>query len=573
MNSSQRFRARVILASMAAAAVLLAASLYSTDVIHGLSYAAKAEAQYARPSYGLFDRGNIYFTSKDGTKTTAASVGTGYLVYMNPRLLSDPASVYGALSQFLALDKSRFLALAARKDQSYEIVADRVDASAAASVRGLGIRGVAEAPEAWRSYPGGSLAAHAVGLVAEDASSSRETGKYGLESYYDSVLSRPDTGPEADLFAGLFAGIKGAVFGSDSSKEGDLATSIEPTVETYLEKVLAETDAIWHPDEIGGIIMDPNTGAIVGMGSLPTFDPNHPEAAASPGVFANPLVEHVYEMGSIMKPLTLAAAFDSGAVTPDSTYDDTGCLRLAGYKVCNYDYRPRGPGTTMQTLLSESLNVGAATIAMETGSTTMYRYFKSFGLTERSGIDLPDEALPITDNLKRGADIDLATAAFGQGIAVSPIEMARALSVVANGGYLVTPHVGSAVDYEDGSVKRVDPPRVGPVISAKTDEEVKKMLVTVVDKAFRPGTISETNYSIAAKTGTAEIADPVHGGYYSNRYLHSFFGFFPAYSPRFLVFLYQVYPKGAEYASETLTKPFDELATFLINYYGIPPDR
>ena len=151
--------------------------------------------------------------------------------------------------------------------------------------------------------------------------------------------------------------------------------------------------------------------------------------------------------------------------------------------------------------------------------------------------------------------------------------MARALSVVANGGYVVTPHLVKEIDYTDGSVKKADYPKTGPVLKPETVQAVKDMLVKVVDISLANGAIKKDHYTMAAKTGTAEMADLVHGGYYSDRYLHSFFGFFPAYSPKFIVFLYQVYPKGAQYASETLTKPYDELATFLINYYDIQPDR
>ena len=236
----------------------------------------------------------------------------------------------------------------------------------------------------------------------------------------------------------------------------------------------------------------------------------------------------------------------------------------------------------MQQILSQSLNIGAATIALKIehifGAGTMFKYFSSYGLGEKTGIDAPNEATGIINNLKPGSDtrdINIATAAYGQGIAVSPVAMARALSILANGGYLVTPHLVKEIDYSEGTVKTIGTPKSGPVLSKQTVDEVTAMLVKVVD-----GTIAAAhpdiywkNYSIAAKTGTAQIPDPVNGGYYKDRYLHSFFGYFPAYNPKFLVFLYQVYPKGAEYASATLTDPFSQLAKFLINYYDISPDR
>ncbi len=203
----------------------------------------------------------------------------------------------------------------------------------------------------------------------------------------------------------------------------------------------------------------------------------------------------------------------------------------------------------------------------------MYSYFSSYGIGFKSGIDLPNEASGLVGNLKNPKDIDVATASYGQGIALSPIQMTRALSVLANGGYLITPRLVTKVEYDDGTSKTIDAVRTGPFLKKQTVEDVTTMLVTVVDTALKQGAIKREHYTVAAKTGTAQIADHVNGGYYSDRYLHSFFGYFPAYNPKFIVFLYQVYPKGAKYASETLTSPFDEIAGFLLDYYNIPPDR
>ncbi len=171
--------------------------------------------------------------------------------------------------------------------------------------------------------------------------------------------------------------------------------------------------------------------------------------------------------------------------------------------------------------------------------------------------------------------MEVATAAYGQGIAVSPVNMARALSVLANGGYVVTPHLVKEIDYADGTVKKIAPEKTGPVLKKQTTDEVTGMLIKVVDEEIAKAhpDIHFVHYSVAAKTGTAQIADHVNGGYYPDRYLHSFFGYFPAYNPKFLVFLYQIYPKGAEYASATLSDPFTDLSKFLINYYNITPDR
>lgn len=581
MNSKQRLRSRVVFSLILIGAGCLASSLYWTEIINGSSYAAKAEQQYVKPATDQFDRGIIYFAAKDGTRIAAAAVGSGSLVFMNPSSLKDPAQAYAALSQYLALDQTDFMAKAGKPNDHYEVLAEQVSDGVAQSIRSAQIPGIGVSANSWRSYPGGTLAAHVLGLVGEDESSSTVSGRYGLERSYGSVLDREGTGSSANVFAELFGGLNSVFGAGGSSVHGDIVTTIEPTAQKYLEKILDDTLSTWHSDEIGGIIMDPNTGEIIAMSSLPSFDPNDTAAVKDVSVFSNPLVEHVYEMGSIIKPLTMAMALNTGAEKPDSTYDDTGTMTLNGKKISNYDGRARGV-IPMQQILSQSLNIGAATIALKTehdlGPGTMFTYFNSYGLGEKTGIDEPNEATGLISNLKPGGntrDINIATAAYGQGIAISPIETVRALSIIANGGYLVTPHLVKEIDYSDGAVKVIAASKTGPVLAKQTTDEVTGMLVKVVDGTMATAhpDIYWPNYSIAAKTGTAQIPDHVNGGYYADRYLHSFFGYFPAYNPRFIVFLYQVYPKGAQYASETLTNPFIALSKFLINYYDIQPDR
>lgn len=573
MNSDQRLRARIILGLIVTGAVFLVISLYWIQIHNGEMYAAKADQQYVKPIGTFFDRGNIYFMSKDGIKVSAAAVGSGYILFINPSLITDPGQAYEALASYVDLDKADFIAKANRKDEHYISLVSELSSDVALSIKKLQIAGVSVAPQNWRSYPGGSLAAHALGIVGEDSKSSGISGKYGLERSYESTLSRKGIGSTANVFAQLFGGLN-AVFGTSGAKEGDIITSIEPTAQKYLERVLSQTESLWHSDEIGGIIMDPKTGEIIAMGSLPTFDPNDISSVKNVAVLSDPLVEHVYEMGSIMKPLTMATALDTGAVTPSSTYDDTGTLTLSGKKISNYDGKARGV-IPMQEILSQSLNVGAATIALKVGKDEFARYFFNFGLGDKTGIDEPNEAAGLVSNLMSGRDIEIATAAYGQGLAISPVNMARALAVLANGGYVVTPHVVKEIDHSDGTIEKLEKEKKGPYLKAKSVEDVTRMLVKVVDEkiAVAHPNIYWKNYSIAAKTGTAQIPDHTNGGYYTDRYLHSFFGYFPAYDPKFIVFLYHVYPKGAQYASETLSDPFSDIVKFLINYYNVAPDR
>ncbi|MDP3725998.1 MAG: penicillin-binding transpeptidase domain-containing protein, partial [bacterium] len=225
-------------------------------------------------------------------------------------------------------------------------------------------------------------------------------------------------------------------------------------------------------------------------------------------------------------------------------------------------------------ILNQSLNTGAVYVARKLGNERFSDYMLSFGFGEKTGIDLPSETVGLVKNLKSNRDIEVATASFGQGFAVTPIAIARALSALANGGMLITPHVVNYIDYKEAL--RLDTPEknaeLPKVISKEASEGITRMLVQVVDKALLGGTVKMPDFSIAAKTGTAQIADS-RGGYYDDRFLHTFFGYFPAYDPKFLVFLYLKEPKNVRFASETLTNPFIDIVNFLIHYYQVPPDR
>jgi cell division protein FtsI/penicillin-binding protein 2 len=268
----------------------------------------------------------------------------------------------------------------------------------------------------------------------------------------------------------------------------------------------------------------------------------------------------------------MAAGIDAGVVTPETTFTDKGSVTIDGAKISNFDGRGRGE-VNMQKVLNDSLNTGMAFVASRLGNKQLTDYYVSLGLGEETGIDLPGEVYGKIENLFNNRAVEHATAAFGQGIALTPIATVRALSALGNGGILPNPHVVKRIDYTTGLSKEVTASEPTRVFSEKTSETITRMLVNVVDEALLKGTVKIPRYSVAAKTGTAQIARTTERGYYDDRYLHSFFGYFPAYKPRFIIFLFTVYPKGAEYASHTLTEPFMDMTKFLISYYSIPPDR
>lgn len=542
--------------------------LYFVQVVYGGTFTSDAERQNINENTVSYDRGDIYFESKDGETVPAAISRSGFTVAVNPKTIKDPEEIYKVLSQNLALNKEEFLAKAENKNLVYYEVAEHLNAETADKIKTLNIYGVTISNDKWRFYPGGKLAANVIGFVAYNQN--ELAGRYGLERYYEDTLKRDPSKAYNNFFAQFFLNVKGSL--SDSPQaEGNIVTSIEPSVQLFLEDKLKNTREKWGSDQAGGIIIDPINGEIIAMAWSPTFDLNNFKESEV-GLFGNPLVEGRYEMGSIIKSLTMSIGLDTGTVTASSTYFDSGCTTLNNKKICNYDGVARGR-TDMQQVLNQSLNLGAAHVALSVGNQKFAEYMKNFGVGTETGIDLPNEGIGLIKNLDSTREIEIATSAYGQGIAFTPIATVRALSALANGGMLITPHIVKNIDYDNGLSKKISFAPDKQVIKKETSEEITRMLVNVVDVALRDGTAKIPGYSVAAKTGTAQMTDEGKAGYVDGKYLHSFFGYFPAYNPKFLVFLFHTYPKDVKYASETLTDPFLEITKFLINYYQIPPDR
>jgi len=546
--------------------------LYFVQVVQSQTYKQKAEHQYVAGA-NYFDRGSIFFSAKDGSEVPAASLKTGFILSINPEILSkngaDLQAVYEKLNAIVPLDKTSFLSHAGKTSDPYEELATKLPKEIADKIQTLDIPGVSVFEEKWRVYPGLSMAAHTIGFMGYKGD--EYAGRYGLERFYEPVLARSGDDAFVNFFAEIFSDIKKSVT-EGQSLEGDIVTTIEPTVESFLEQDLEKVNNQYHSEFTGGIVIDPKTGEIYAMALTPTFDPNTPQNERNSAVFRNKFVEDRYEMGSIIKALTMSIGLDSGAVTPKTTFNDPGCITLNKKTFCNYDGESHGSNLKMQVILDKSLNTGATFVEQQVGNKLFGDYMLRFGLGSTTAIDLPNEGNSLVANLRKGGDLEYAQASFGQGIALTPITTVRALSVLANGGTLITPHLVKEIDYKIGAKKNINYPKGEQVISPATSEEISRMLTEVVDTALKNGQVRLANYSVAAKTGTAQLADPT-GGYYTDRYLHSFFGYFPSYDPHFLIFLYTYYPKNVQYASETLTDTFIDMTKFLINYYNIPPDR
>jgi cell division protein FtsI/penicillin-binding protein 2 len=568
MRSLFLSRIRLILLGIGLVALLIVIRLYFVQIVQGESYSAKADRQYATSGGGLFDRGAIYFTRKDGSLISAATLGRGFLVAINPQMLTDPEAAYAALALESSMPKEEFLALAEKKSRVYIEVAHRLSEEEGEELSAKAIPGVLVLRERWREYPGGSLAPQSIGIVSYGSGDTLK-GQTGIEAVYDSVLARSGESLYKNFFAQLFSSVGDLLIAASEAREGDVISTIEPEVQTRLEDVLQKLHKKYASKESGGIIMDPRTGAIIALTAYPSFDGNNLKKVDA-GVLGNPLVEHVYEFGSIMKPLTMAAALDAGVITPASTYDDTGCITVNTKKICNWDLLPRGT-TKMKSVIVESLNMGSAYLAERLGQEAFRNYFMQlFG--QSSGVDLPSEGNALITNLTKPQQIGYSTAAYGQGIAVTPLQMIRASATLANGGVLPHPHVVRAVRLSSGIERAVKLEESVPVFGEKAVREVATMMTAVVDEKLEGGRAKIPSMSVAAKTGTAQLTN-AEGGYYQDRFFHSFMGFFPSYAPRFIILLYTNDPRGVTYASETLNSTFLSLTHFLIEYYAIPPDR
>ena len=541
------------------------------QVLKHTYYTSLADRQYISQIPVNFDRGTIYFSRYKGSLVPAAQLRTTYRIAIDPTQITNARGLYKQLSLVIPLDRDEFITKAAKINDPYEEVAKDISQDDIILLKSKNLKGVSYPKDNKRSYPQDTVGSKVIGFVGSDGVHVR--GQYGLERYYDDILTRKSSDTTVNFFAELFTDIKKTIVSNEDKQEGDIVLTIDAEAERVLHQTLVETKARWNSDTIGGIIMDPQTGRIIAMDALPSYNPNVFMDVKDANNFQNQTVSGVYEMGSIIKPITMASAIDAGVIDENKTvYDDKGFRDLNGYKVRNFDGKPRGPNTSMQAILDQSLNVGIVFLVEQLGAKQFQSYFKKFGLGAETGIDLPTEASGLTKNLDSPVFVDNATAGFGQGIAVTPIQTIRALAVLGNGGKLVSPHIVDSIVYQNGDIKKTAIEDGEQVISATTSEKISRMLVHVVDTALQHGADKMDHYAIAAKTGTAQMVKP-GGGYYEDRYLHSFFGYFPAYDPKYIIFLFHTYPKGAQYASATLTDPFFKLVKFLISYYELPPDR
>lgn len=511
-------------------------------------------------------RGTIFATRKDGELIALAQDEVWFKLVISPKAIPESYEnrLYQLLNDITPIEESVFFLKLKNKKDSYEEI-KIISNEEAEKIESLGLQGVFTYKTFKRIYPLNEVGGRTIGFVG--GGEGGNIGRYGLEKFYEKDLSS-NVSAKKTFFSKIFnSGQEESI--DDYSK--DIVTSLEPNVMKFLNKTLLEMKENWEADEVSAIVMNPKTGEIIAMETVPSFDPNNfKEHDIS--VFGNPSVQGVYELGSIMKPITMAGGIEAGLVTPTTVYHDYGFLKIDNYTIRNFDEKVRGD-QTMQDVISKSLNTGAVYVAKLLGKEKFKENFIKFGLEDETGVDFPGEVINRTDNLDTETEINFATASYGQGVAITPISMLTTLSIIPNSGLSLCPHFLMYKNLFDGSTIPYECERAGEqIISTTTANTMNGMLVELIDSGLAGGRYKDKNYKVGAKTGTAQLPSP-DGKYYKDKFIHSYFTFFPSENPRFAVLIYQVNPKRGLLASLTLAPYASKIKDFLLTYYNVPPDR
>lgn len=491
-----------------------------------------------------------------------------YEVTAHPKLIQNPKEEAQVLAPVIAVGETELVNLLS-SNQSTVMLTQTAPVGAGRDLTALRDAGQLTAIEFVarpnRRYPGASLAAHLVGFTNAD-----RRGAYGLEQYYDEILRGRN---------GLIQGPADALgdenlpwdlpTGSAALDGSTLVLTLNSAIQNIAERELARgiQDAGARSGQV--VILEPGTGKILALASNPVPDLNA-YATTALDRYTNPAVSLPYEPGSVFKVVTLAAGLDSGKVSPGLILNDPGSVVVGGRTFYNSDRQSYG-NVDLTTAMAKSLNVIAAKVALATGAKTFYQYLHDFGLGTLSGVDLAGEIPGTVKNPGDGIwyESDLGANSFGQGVAVTPLQMANALAVVANGGNLMRPYIVARILHPDGSVEERSPRVIRRVLKPETAAAVTNILSHSIaqestNKANLPG------YAIAGKTGTAQI--PVPGGYDPKWTIASFGGYFPTSNPRYVILVKLDRPTKSPWGSQVASPVFAAISQQLAQLTGLPPD-
>jgi cell division protein FtsI/penicillin-binding protein 2 len=526
------WRIYAIFAGIMAAYLVLGARLSYLQVQHGEQYKAWAQGLKGFSVDGSDEaRGQIMFRGGEPLAINKKFV----FAYASPPDIKDVKKTADAVAAILSLDPADVFKKIS-KDTLYVPLKDKLGDSEAAALTQANLPGIYTRDKKMRYYPQGNLASQVVGFVDDNGD-----GQYGLESYYNDQLS----------------GGK------------DLVLNLDYQLQYQAETILADYVKRLNAREGEAIVVDPKTGAIYAMAQVPNFDPNNYQTTAADsktaGDLKNNSCQQLFEPGSVFKALTMAGALNDGKVTPDTTYVDTGTVKVGSSTIYNFAKRSYGL-QSMTGVLEKSINTGAVYAENKLGNQAFLDYIDKFGVNEATGIDLPETYSPNAE-FKKGYAINFDTAAFGQGLWMTSVQLLRAYSAIANGGTLIQPSIVA-----DGRINgQPDQPRV---ITQETSQTLAKMLQSVVDNGFgKPARVA--GYTVCGKTGTAQMSWStlnINKRGYSDATTQSFVGWFPALDPKFMIFIKLINPQAstAEYSAIPV---FHDLAQYTAYLYQVPPDR
>jgi len=538
-------RFALILGGISLAFIGVIFRLYDLQLNDGSYYSVQAAEQSALSGMKSSKRGTIYFVDKDGKKFSASSNKEFPEIYIDSSKVEDRQEVASAIATITGISLEDAIKKISGKNEYVSIVKKASD-SQISTVNELMQKGIFVRNYSSRAYPLGNLSAQTIGFVGPDDKQSADTGRSGLEKFYNEKLS--GVSKKAD------EGDSEVSVGGE-----DLLIGIDLNIQKEAELILAKLVANSRSKSGTVLVQDPKNGKILAMGSLPNFDPNNYSAGKMES-YLNPALEKVYEPGSVFKVLTMAAGIDAGKFTPDTVYNDVGFVKLSGYTIKNWDGKAHGK-VTMTNVIEQSLNTGTAYAEKLIGNTIFADYIKKFGFGEKTGIDLPGEVRGDLRNINpKSSAVAFANAAFGQGVSVTPLQLISSISTIANGGILMRPYLN--LELGEQEVRRV--------VSEDAAKKVTAMMVSAVDKNKLAAI---EGYTIAGKTGTAQVPNLKNGGYYTDRVINTYAGFAPASNPKFTILIKIDEPEGAPLAGETVVPAFRDLTKFLLQYYSVPPDR
>ncbi len=567
MKKNVNWRINIILILAFVCGTAIIGRLFFLQIIERKLYEAQALGQQVDFNNITGPRGQIFCENSQETKGAQGSGDIkslaidkdSWTISVNPKDILDKSSFAETLSKNIGETSDQVLA-ALNTQSQYVVIKKDVSLDEADRIKALNIKGLFWQNNPDRFYPQGPMASQIIGFVGGSGA-----GQYGIEGYYDDILKGKSGIQEEE--SGL-----GDIFSNDNQNSlngSDVYLTIDYNIQFQAEELLQQEQKKDDIDAGQIIVMKPDTGRILALANFPSFDPNQYSQVSDLGIFQDATVEKLFEPGSIMKPFTMAAALNEGKITPDTTYIDTGSVTFGTQSIHNFDDEIHGK-QTMTQVLESSINTGAVFAEQQIPHKVFFDYLDKFGFNEKTGVDLQGEVYSHNDLLKTGPDIEFATAAFGQGIELTPMQIARGYCAIANGGKLVKPYIVEKI--VNGTDETDTEPDISQdtIVSQETLSQLNSMLISVVDKGFG-GVAKIPGYYIAGKTGTAQI--PLPGGGYEpdSNMIQSFVGYGPAFNPQFLILVKLDHPK-VSIAALSAVPIFKQLAQYIINYWQIPPD-